>query len=147
MQGNSDENELPSLRADQLSPVKLRRVEKFIHEHLSDQITLKQLATVACYSPSRFLLLFRNATGHSPHQYVMLQRLERARALVLNTDFTLVDVASSCGFADQSHLIRLFKRHTGMTPNKLRQTKHQAPSGINNIYHYIRNDTGMQSTG
>ncbi|QJE94370.1 AraC family transcriptional regulator [Luteolibacter luteus] len=104
-----------------LSKVKLIKVHDFIHDRLAATITIDDLASVAGYSPSRFLVLFRNATGFSPHQYVMQQRLERARELILRTDLPINAIAAECGFSDQSHLIRLFKRHTGFTPNRFRK--------------------------
>lgn len=108
-------------RKHPLSKVRLTKVHDFIHDRLAYTISLEELASVAGYSSSRFLVLFRNATGFSPHQYVMQQRLERARELMLRTTRPLNVIAAECGFADQSHLIRLFKRHTGFTPSQFRK--------------------------
>lgn len=105
----------------QLSKVKLARVHDFIHDRLADTITIEELASVAGYSASRFLVLFRNATAFSPYQYVIQQRLERARELISRTDLPISAIAAECGFADQSHLIRHFKRHTGFTPSQFRK--------------------------
>lgn len=105
----------------QLSKSKLERVEDFIQARLLQPITLEDMASVAGYSPSRFLLLFRNATGSSPHQYIMRKRLERAHDLLLHTRLSIGEIASDCGFADQSHFIRLFKRRTGLTPQQFRR--------------------------
>lgn len=104
-----------------LTQAKLRMVESYVQERLAETITLQEMARVACYSPSRFLQLFRNSTGFSPYQYVMTKRLEKARNLILTTNQKLAAIALDCGFADQSHLIRLFKKHMGITPSKMRQ--------------------------
>ncbi|MFE7620297.1 helix-turn-helix transcriptional regulator [Streptomyces sp. NPDC057496] len=58
--------------------------------------------------------------GESPHQYVMQLRLERARQALLNTNRPIADIAVEHGFADQSHLTRMMRRHTGTTPGLLR---------------------------
>lgn len=105
----------------QLSKKRLALVNDFINERIAHAISLEELASIAGYSPSRFLLLFRNSTGYSPHQYIMRVRLEKARDLLTRTDLALKYVAQDCGFSDQSHLIRLFKRHTGMTPHQFRK--------------------------
>lgn len=105
----------------QLSRARLSMVNDFIEDRLSQTITLEEMAAVAGYSASRFLLLFRNTTGFSPHQYVMRWRLERAHSLLSRTHISLSEIAADCGFSDQSHFIRLFKRHTGQTPHKFRK--------------------------
>ncbi len=77
-------------------------------------------------SPSHFTRVFRAATGRSPHQYVLGQRLERARRALLTTDTAIADIAGACGFADQSHLTRTMRRHLGLTPNALRTNRPSA---------------------
>lgn len=103
-----------------LSKSRLEAVHAFVLDRLSSTITLEEMAKVAGYSNSRFLLLFRNTMGFSPHQYVMRERIEKARVLLARTRLPLSHVATDCGFSDQSHLARLFKRHTGMTPHQWR---------------------------
>ncbi len=103
-----------------LSKVRLEAVQSFIRDNLPSPVTLDEMAAVAGYSSSRFLLLFRNATGFSPHQYLMRERIEKARLLLARTRLPLSLVAADCGFSDQSHLVRLFKRHTGVTPHQWR---------------------------
>lgn len=105
----------------QLSRTRISVIHQLVQERLAESITLEEMATAAGYSPSRFLLLFRNATGFSPHQYVMRLRLEKARLLLRSTRLPLSQIATDCGFADQSHLLRFFKRHTGLTPLQFRQ--------------------------
>jgi AraC family transcriptional regulator len=105
----------------QLSRAKLGLVNDFIEHRLVQSITLDEMAAVAGYSASRFLLLFRNTTGFSPYQYVMRKRLEKAHTLLSHTRLSISEIATDCGFSDQSHFIRLFKRHTGLTPHKFRK--------------------------
>jgi AraC family transcriptional regulator len=65
--------------------------------------------------------MFRATTGYSPHQFVLLRRVERARLLLTTTDLPLVEVAHLSGFADQSHLARHTRRLFGLTPASLRR--------------------------
>ncbi|MBP5977187.1 helix-turn-helix transcriptional regulator [Brasilonema sp. CT11] len=103
-----------------LSVSKVALVKDYINEHLSEVLSLEVLATVVDLSPSHFMTLFKLSTGLAPHQYVIAQRIEKAKALLTQTRLSISDIASQTGFADQSHLTRLMRRHTGLTPKALR---------------------------
>ncbi len=103
-----------------LSLPKLAVVKELIRENLSQPISLNDMARAAGYSGSRFLLLFRNATGYSPHQYLMGERLKMAHEQIIGTKLPFNRIAADCGFSDESHMIRLIKRNTGLTPKQLR---------------------------
>jgi AraC family transcriptional regulator len=66
--------------------------------------------------PSHLTRLFKKATGLTPHRYLIMIRVDRARRLLLSTDESIAEVAAHVGFADQSHLNRHFKRIVGITP-------------------------------
>lgn len=100
----------------------LARVVEFIDAHLGDDLSLGAIAHVAEMSSSYFLTLFKRSTGLAPHQYLMAKRIERARALLTQTKLPIADIAIQTGFADQSHLTRLMRRHTGLTPRLVRGT-------------------------
>jgi AraC family transcriptional regulator len=74
------------------------------------------LAQQTGYSPYHFARLFRQTTGESPHHFVLRQRIERAQRLLKETDVPLAHIAVESGFANQSHLTRVFKQHRGLTP-------------------------------
>lgn len=103
-----------------LPPRKLARVIEYINDHLGESLSLEVIAKVADISPSYFLTLFKQSTGLAPHQYVITQRIEQAKALLTQTRMPIAEIASRAGFADQSHLTRLMRRHTGLTPKILR---------------------------
>jgi AraC family transcriptional regulator len=92
----------------------------YIHAHLNEPLSLKTIAKVIDISPSHFLTLFKQSTGLSPHQYVIAQRIEKAKLLLRKTDLPIAEIADQTGFADQSHLTRMMRRHTGRTPKMLR---------------------------
>ncbi|MEG4942592.1 helix-turn-helix transcriptional regulator [Microcoleus sp. F4-D5] len=79
----------------------------------------KELAGIAQLSPYYFSRAFKQSVGISPHQYVIQQRVERAKQLLLQGNMSLYEIAIACGFTHQSHLTRHFKRLTGVTPKTL----------------------------
>lgn len=97
-----------------------RIVRDYVHEHLHERISLEDLAASVSLSRFHFARRFRQSTGTSPHEFVLRQRVERARTMLLRTDRPLRDIALSCGFADQSHLTRVFRKQTGTTPGRFR---------------------------
>jgi AraC-like DNA-binding protein len=77
---------------------------------------LEELAAIAQLSPYHFCRSFKQSTGFTPHQYLIRQRVERAKLLLKDGKMGILEVAIACGFTHQSHLNRHFKRLTGMTP-------------------------------
>lgn len=108
----------PSL-VGKLSTSKLQQVIDYIHTYLDQELTLTQLAEVAGMSPGYFTTLFKASTGLAPHQYVIQQRVEHAKQLLLQGNLAIADVAFQVGFCDQSHLSRHMKRLLGLTPKAL----------------------------
>lgn len=98
-----------------LAPHILRRVDDWIDAHLDQTITLDDLAALADLSGYHFHRMFRLSRGIAPHARVTWKRVARARIL-LRTDQPIAAIAAACGFSSQSHLTRVFHRHTGWTP-------------------------------
>lgn len=95
---------------------RLRPAVDYIHDHLSDGLSLNDLAATVHLTPYYFSRMFRQAYGVSPYQYVIRQRVEKAQHLLHNPRLTVAQVALMVGFADHSHLIRHYKRRFGRTP-------------------------------
>lgn len=108
-------------RSDRLSPDRLDRVRNYIQDNLSLDITVADLASVAHLSEFHFARLFKRATGLAPHQFLITQRVERAKALIRDGRMSLVEVAATVGFSSQSHLGQHFKRIVGCTPAEFRK--------------------------
>jgi AraC family transcriptional regulator len=68
----------------------------------------------------QLLIAFRRNFGTTPAQYILTQRLRRARWHLLNGNADIADIAFDCGFASHSHLSAAFKRDTGITPRQFR---------------------------
>ncbi|MGD1950065.1 MAG: helix-turn-helix transcriptional regulator [Leptolyngbyaceae cyanobacterium] len=103
-------------QAGGLLSCRLRQVLEYIDAYLDHKLTLTDLAAIAQMSPSYFTQLFKESTGCTPHQYVIQQRVERARQLLVEGRLPIAEVALQVGFAHQSHLNRHFKRWLGVTP-------------------------------
>jgi AraC family transcriptional regulator len=82
-------------------------------------LSLVQIAESINISPSYFASLFKRATGISLHQYVIKQRVKRAKLLLTTTDLAIANIAFQVGFSSQSHLTWHCKRLTGMTPKQI----------------------------
>lgn len=96
--------------------MQLKLVVDYINDYLDRELSLDELATIAQLSPYHFCRSFKGSTGLTPHQYVIRQRVERAKLLLKDGRMGIAEVAIACGFTHQSHLNRHFKRLTGVTP-------------------------------
>jgi AraC family transcriptional regulator len=103
-----------------LLSAQLRRTLTYIQAHLAEDISLQTLATVAHMSPSYFVRQFKQATGETPHQYVIQCRIALAKHLLTETDLSLSAIGLQVGYADQSHFTALFRRHVATTPRAYR---------------------------
>ncbi|WP_405453384.1 helix-turn-helix domain-containing protein [Streptomyces erythrochromogenes] len=111
----------PDPRGSGLPARRMAELRDYIHVHLGRRITLDELSAVAGVSSAHLNRLFRASLGESPHQYVLRQRVERAQNALLHSDDSIADIAVAHGFADQSHLTRVLRRATGLTPGVLRE--------------------------
>ena len=102
---------------------KLRSVIRYIHAHLEDELLLPALADLLRMNVHSFLRSFRRSTGLPPHQYVMRQRIARAKALLDQTSLSLAEVALRSGFANQSNFTTAFRRIARLTPGAYRQAR------------------------
>lgn len=111
----------PTQTTQTLTLQQLQRVVAYIRDESCQDLTLDGLAQQVGFSPHHFGRLFRQATGESPHQFVLRERLARARRLLEAKEVRLAQVAVECGFADQSSFTRAFKRVLGVTPSAYRR--------------------------
>jgi AraC-like DNA-binding protein len=104
-----------------LAPWQKQRVVELLREHLDGELKLETLASACGISVSHFARSFRRSFGTSPHSYLILQRVEVAKALLSETNSSLVEVAAQTGFSDQAALTRAFAKVVGATPAKWRR--------------------------
>ena len=103
-----------------LTPARLRRVTELVHAKIEEELTLHEMAQCAGLSTSHFLETFRKSTGESPHQFVLRQRVERAKEMLRDAEMRVLDVAVACGFKTQQHFARVFRQMCGASPTEYR---------------------------
>jgi len=104
-----------------LSDRRLRQVFDYIEDNIAENISLGDLAAVVGLSVSHFKVLFREAVGLSPHQYLIRRRVERAKNLLGEGKLSICQIATESGFAHQSHLARHMHRVLGVSPKALQK--------------------------
>jgi AraC family transcriptional regulator len=112
---------IPSTKPAKPAPPRaVLKVVELMRQRLADSLALEELAEVAGLSPFHFARQFKTATGHPPHDYLIRLRVDRAQELIRQHrhEWTLAAIAHECGFADQSHMARHFKRVLGVNPGE-----------------------------
>jgi AraC-like DNA-binding protein len=99
-----------------LAPWQEQRLRERISANLCDPHPLSELAALVRLSTGHFTRAFRQSFGVSPHTFIIDQRVNAAKRMILESDAPLAEIALSCGMADQSHLTRHFTKHVGMSP-------------------------------
>lgn len=98
-------------------PLGVRKAIDYIAAFFHEEISVEQLAAVACLSPYHFIRVFSRHTGLPPHAWLMQFRVFAARKM-MQKGIAIADAACMAGFTDQSHLTRTFKRLFGYTPGQ-----------------------------
>lgn len=104
-----------------LSQRKLTQAIDYINTYLGEDLSLEQIASTLSMSQYYFARLFKQSMGIAPYQYVIQQRVERAKQLLRQQDLSIAEIALRCGFASQGHLNLHFKRSVGVTPKEFRK--------------------------
>ncbi len=96
---------------------------RYIRENFGEKITVSQLAKLENYNLSYFTDWFKKQTGFSPSQYIRQIRIEKAKELLTNTHYRLVDVAAQVGYDSGASFTRAFKEAEGMAPLDYRRQR------------------------
>ncbi|HEX4158508.1 MAG TPA: AraC family transcriptional regulator [Rhizomicrobium sp.] len=99
-----------------LAAWQIRRLNDFIEARLDQPIRLKDLSTISKLSTAYFCRAFKRTFHETAHSHIVRRRLEYAESLMLTSDLTLSDIALRCGFTDQAHLCKLFRRQYAQSP-------------------------------
>lgn len=125
-QVNRSDSTALAVRSGGLAGWKVRRLKAYIQDRLGGPISVADLSEVAGLSPTHFSRAFRRSFGEAPHVFVVGRRLDRARHFMLTSDMPLSEIALACGFSDQAHFSKLFRRHSGRTPAAWRRERRDA---------------------
>jgi AraC family transcriptional regulator len=111
----------PGESAARVPPRWLARARELLDDQCGQEVRIAELARAAGVHPVHLARVFRRFMGCTPGDYLRRRRLERAGVLLRETTRPLSELALNCGFADQSHFARAFKRHTGVTQGAFRR--------------------------
>ena len=111
-----------------LAPWQVRRAKEILSANLDGDVPLKEVARECRLSVSHFSRAFRCSVGVAPYSWLLTRRIEVAKEKLRYSRLSLSDVALACGFADQSHLTRVFTGMVGVSPGAWRRALdgHQA---------------------
>lgn len=104
----------------ELSPQQLSYVSDFMEKNIENRFKYCMLAASLGLSRTAFFQRFSYTVKLTPHQYMQSIRLVKAKNLIQTQNFPLSEIAVICGFTDQSHMSRLFRKHIGLSPNQFR---------------------------
>lgn len=99
----------------------LRRAMEYISTHLSHDLHLEEIANQVSLSPFHFARAFRSCTGQTPYQYLLDQRMERARHLLKNSSWSVQEIALMTGFRSPVNFVRAFRQRVGTSPGAWRE--------------------------
>jgi AraC family transcriptional regulator len=101
-----------------ISSERLKKVLKYIDEHLDQSPCLEDLAKIAIMSKYHFCRAFKECLGVTPYQYFLERRLEKAVQFLKSRKYSLAELSLALGYSDQSHFNRHFKKRFGISPTK-----------------------------
>ena len=104
-----------------LGPARLKRVKELVHAKIEEELTLVEMAQSVELSAAHFARMFRKSTGETPHQFVLRQRIERAKEMLCSAHTRIIDVAVACGFKTQEHFAQVFRQTCGVSPTEYRK--------------------------
>jgi AraC family transcriptional regulator len=115
----------PSIVRGGLAPWQLHRATEMLKANLDGQIALSQVARECKLSISHFVRAFKQTTGQPPYRWLLQQRIDAAKELLLHSGLPMVEIALKCGFADQACFIRAFRKLLDTTPGEWRRIRMQ----------------------
>jgi AraC family transcriptional regulator len=119
--GHAIKRRPPQILRGGLGSARLRKVKELVDANMEDDLSLDEMAQSVDLSTAHFARMFRKSTGETPHQFVLRQRIERAKAILRDRAVRVLDVAVACGFKNQQHFAQVFRDACGISPTEYRQ--------------------------
>lgn len=111
-----------------LATWQVRVAQREMLAQIDQTVVLREIAERLNVSQNHFLKAFKNTVGIPPHRWLLHQRLCLSLRLLADEKLSLAEIATECGFSDQSHFHRIFVRNMGVTPGQWRRTRRQLRS-------------------
>ena len=121
VKGHAVRHRLVQIYRGGLGSARLRRIKELVHAKMEDDLSLDEMAQSVGLSTAHFARMFRKSTGETPHQFVLRQKVERAKAMLRAPAARVLDVAVACGFKTQQHFAQVFRDVCGIRPTEYRQ--------------------------
>ncbi|WP_436083997.1 helix-turn-helix domain-containing protein [Pararhizobium sp. LjRoot235] len=99
------------------------KIKDLVQSRLNGDLTVEELASACNLSQAIFLRAFRESMGKTPHRWLLQQRIEKAVDLLQFSQTPLREIATICGFSDQSHFTRAFAQAMGAAPGAWRRRR------------------------
>jgi YesN/AraC family two-component response regulator len=96
---------------------------EYVKANYNQKITLDDIARHVYLSRSYLSSIFKEETGQSLFSYINSVRVEKSKMFLLDNSVSLVDISELCGFEDQSYFTKVFKKATGVSPKKYRDSR------------------------
>ena len=97
------------------------KAKRYIKEHLAEEISVSSLASALYLTPNYFSRLFKRVTGEGCNEYIVQERIEKAKLLLKTTNLRTNRIAAMIGYRDTNYFSLAFKKKTGMSPTKFRE--------------------------
>jgi AraC family transcriptional regulator len=111
----------PAPQQGGLTTRQVRVVVDYMDSHLTEQMSISDLATLLNLSRFHFIRAFKHTVGTPPHQFILRRRVERAKELLADPRLSVTEIASRAGFNSTTQLTRAFRRFVGTTPTTFRR--------------------------
>ncbi|MCH5212999.1 MAG: helix-turn-helix transcriptional regulator [Oscillospiraceae bacterium] len=103
---------------------RIQDVCRYMFNYYNQQITLEQMAKIAYMSPTYFSKKFKSVTGFGFREYLNYIRIKMATDMLMETRYSITEIASFCGYHDSNYFGDVFKRIVGSSPYKYRKEHH-----------------------
>jgi AraC family transcriptional regulator len=119
--GHAVRHRLVQMYKGGLGSARLRRIKELVQAKIEDDLSLDEMAQSVGLSTAHFARMFRKSTGETPHQFVLRQKIERAKEMLRAADAPVFDVAMTCGFKTPQHFAQVFRDFCKVSPTEYRQ--------------------------
>lgn len=127
---------------------RIKRVTRYIDDHISEPLRLKDLSKIACFSEFHFHRVFVACLGMTIQEYINFRRLAKGATLLLNSPWRITDITFEAGYETLSSFTQAFKKYFNMTPSQFRKLKGKDPNlhlpGVHNPIEYLENQQIMR---